>query len=68
MGSDGRVSKDGRVINVESGEGKAVLIKNDILIHFNGLCILTKFMSRLSLKSFLIFERLFYMIFNIKTI
>ena len=39
MGSDGRVSKDGRVINVESGEGKAVLIKNDISRHFNGLVL-----------------------------
>ena len=37
MGSDGRVSKDGKVINIESGEGKIVLIKNDISRHFNGL-------------------------------
>ena len=39
MGSDGRVSKDGRVINVESGKGKTVLIKNDISRYFNGLCM-----------------------------
>ena len=39
MGSDGRVSKDGKVINIESGEGKIVLIKNDISRHFNGLCM-----------------------------
>ena len=38
MGSDGRVSKDGRIINVENGKGKAVLIKNDISRHFNGSC------------------------------
>ena len=39
MCSDGRVSKGGRVNNVESGEGKAILIKNDISRHINGSCM-----------------------------
>ena len=39
MGSDGRVGKGGRVNNVESREGKTVLIKNDISRHFSGSCL-----------------------------
>jgi len=39
MSSDGRVTKDGRINNVDSGEGKTNLLKNNILRDFNGLCM-----------------------------
>ena len=39
MSSDERVSKNGRIINIDSGERKAVLIKNNMSRHFNGSCM-----------------------------